>query len=275
MLERSNKAALGLAWSFVSGNFVLTVMAVTLLFVLDFFGRAFFPLGLVLLVVSYILRFAAQSYYAKKLEETVSQEQIADVARRTSLLDLFFGRALQGAALFLGYLATVVLFVALYALIAYVMVGDQLGQPGSYEAMMGEVLVMPMLAWGLIVSVFGYVLVGVYGRMLRSEGFVEITRSLFLLFSPAYWRGCFTRRYFLLVMGWSIIFFVIFVVAFGVRYALMYLFAKLFGSSPVMVLVGVMVVPALLMQFVGYYLSLYTATVSIFADEIVREERGE
>ena len=288
MLRRSNKTALALAKNFFFGNFGLTLLAVAIFALLYMLGNLFLPIGIILIFGMLILFYSALFYYSKQIPTIDSPEQMEEVALSTTLGKLFFDRIAEGTALFLAVLTALAIFSIISYLVLTAMIGseidtlqslaaqlEQSDDPQQIELYFGQLMQLlfsPMLIIFLIGSFFAYVSIGVYGRMLKGEGFLEVYRRYFLLFWPKYWLGTFRWSYFLLVSGWMIIAFLITFVAYILFYIIFLGIGFALQQHPGAMVVLLALIGTLFNQLLSYFIGLYTAAVSIFADDIASGE---
>ncbi len=288
MLQRNNKTALTLAKNFFFGNFGLTLMAIAVFTLLYLVGNLFFPFGIIVIFGMIILFYSAQVYYAKQIFSVHSPEEMEEVALSTTLGRLLFERIAEGIGVFFAVMTTVAVFSIVSYLVLTAMIGsemdtlqslaaqlEQSDDPQQIELYFGQLmqlLLSPMLIIFLIGSFFAYVSIGVYGRMLKGEGFLEVYRRYFLLFWPKYWLGTFRWSYFLLVSGWMIIAFLITFVAYILFYIIFLGIGFALQQHPGAMVVLLALIGTLFNQLLSYFIGLYTAAVSIFADDIASGE---
>jgi len=287
MLQRRNTTALKLAKHFYFGNYSLTLMVVAIFMILNILQSFLGPLGLLFYGAFLILTYSVQVYYASYIPTIRDPEEMEDIARGTALSDLLFSRIAEGAAFFLAFLVINAIFGLFIYLVLTAYVGDDLVElqrisaaletagPEERQALQSrliEIILTPALIVLAVGSFFSYVAIGVWGRMLKAQGFVEAFKRSFLLFWPKYWVKTFKLRYMLLVGGW-ILFILLFLFLTWLAFmAIGFLFAAALHNYPELLAIVMFIFSTLVIHMVMYYLDLYSAGVAVFADDIASGE---
>ena len=258
-MQPANANAFALAWNFFKGNYALNFAALAILIVMNILGMV--PILGVLFIFAYsVLSFAIQIYFGKKMEGVHAPEDMANVAAQTKIRDLFMEYVDVAAGAFLAFLMLGIVFGLLFAIVAGVGAGMmQESVQMQSMGMRGEEQMAMMVASGmgiggfllLLVMLFlAYFFPAVMGRVILSDDFVSGFKNAFLIFSPALWKSCFNKDYFLLILLWSIIIFV----------ALLVIFAL--SATLILLPLGVVI---------AYILALYNAAIYVFAAKLAQE----
>ena len=252
MSHGGNKEALQIASGFFKGNIALSLGAIAILLTIALLKLV--PIIGVVFAFAYpILSFAIQIYVAREVPGLRDPEEMAAVAQRTKLGDLFTRHLDVAAGGFLGFMLILMALLMLFFALFSASVDLQTLQSGNEQAIiaalstsgaLGTILFFLVLAMWL-----GYLMPGVMGEVLLAENFIEAFRKSFLLFSPGFWKRTFTKEYFLLIMIWSVIVFVGAMILSWIAVSIILLPVALIGA---------------------YYLSLYNAVVYVFARESLR-----
>ncbi len=253
MLERSNKTAIAAAWAFFKGNYALNFAAIAILILLNLFGML--PIIGMLFIFAYsIMSMAVQIYFGRALMEVNSLDELSDVAAETRIGELLTSYLQTAAGAFLGFFLIFLLFSLLFGVALSMSVDmDQL-QGG----MMSEMQMVAMMRAGGVVGILFLVLLaflfyfipGVLGEIIKSDDFTEAFKRSFWIFLPSYWKRCFNKDYFLLVLVWSLI---------------------LLGVGIVMIALASSIILLPLVLVVAYIVSLYNAAIYVFAADLAKE----
>jgi hypothetical protein len=214
------RSAMAYAWAAISGNWKNSVLVALALLVLSLL--AMLPLiGVVASVIQGILFYALAYWFVDRVRESDSVEafrtRMAGEEARTILAG-YFG---PGAGFYTGFVVISLIMMALTVLILWLsggfaaievaatqMQADPNASPEQMTAVYAQVMgaSMPALAFMLITSLFfSYVWPLVYGYGLLQKSFVDAFNSVFMLFSPRFWKATFTGRYFVLVSLWMLV----------------------------------------------------------------------
>ena len=258
-MQPTNANAFALAWNFFKGNYVLNFAAIAILIVFNLFGLI--PIIGILFVLAYsILALAVQIYFGKKISHANVPEDMAAIAAETKIRDLFMEHVDIAAGAFLAFLILGIVFGLLFVIVA------GLGAEAVQESLQlqhmnmdinDQMATIAMSGVGiggavlfLLMLFLAYFFPAVMGRVILSEDFVSGFKNAFLIFSPALWKSCFNKDYFLLILLWSIIIFV----------ALLVIFAL--SATLILLPLGVVI---------AYILSLYNAAIYVFAAKLAQE----
>jgi len=292
VLQRSNKTALSMAKHFYFGNYTLTLIAVVIFAILNILSQLLgLVLGLFFSGALLILVYSAYFYFAHYIPTLRDPQEMEDIAQGTTLSDLFFQKIAEGTAAFLGFLTIAAILSVIGYFLALAILGDDLQKVQQIQmelaqaAMAGEnekaaqlveqliSLLMPFFLTVLIIgSFFSYVMMGVWGRVLKGQGFAEPYLRVFLAFWPGYWIKTFKLDYLLLTGGWFLISMLIGFL-YGIVYALIsYLFMAALHNYPLALMAVMVIFSSLLTYMVVYFIGLYTSAVAWFADDIAMGE---
>ncbi len=255
MVKAGNREALQIASNFFKGNIALSLGALAILITIALLKMV--PVvGIVFAFAYPILSFAIQIYVGRAVPELRSPDEMAEVARRTRLGDLFTRHLDIAAGGFLGFFAILMLLSLLFIGLMGLSIDVQTLQSGDAAAVTAAISTpgaLGTLLFFLLLGMWlGYLMPGVMGEVLIAPTFMDAFRRSFLLFSPGFWKRTFTHDYFVLILIWSLIVF---------AGALLFSWIALSIFLLPIALVGI------------YYLSLYNAVVYVFAREALAEKR--
>jgi len=283
-MERSSKTAFLMAWNFYFGNIGLTLAVVGIFTVLVILAQLLGPLGLIFESLMMILLNSVLSYYAHFIPTLGSPEEMEDIARGTTLSDLFFQRIAEGTGIFLAELIIALLFTAFFYLLLYfngaeqiqylmekLMIAAQSGNEKEYEVVFAQIFDMLKVPLGigfLVVLFFSYVALGVFGGALKADGFQQSFLRVFRLFWPKYWLGTFRLSYMLLAGGMILYFFGIGFVFLIAGAVIVFITGIVANFSPLAAAFVSMLLIVVAQNIVGYFGNLFLAGVAVFADDI-------
>ena len=258
MIQASNKEALNIALNFFKGNVALSLAAIAVLLVIALLKEV--PvIGIIFALVYPILSFAIQIYVAREIPRLQRPEEMGTVAQRTKLGELFTRHLDIAAGGFLGFFLILMLLGMLFAGLMSASIDVQTAEQAMQTQNVQEMIVaistggaLGTLFFFLILMMWlGYLMPGVMGEVLLAPTFMDAFRKSFLLFNPRFWKRTFTKEYFILILIWS------FIVFFA---------ATLFSW----IAVSIILLPVALVGV--YFLSLYNATIYVFAQEALSRD---
>ena len=252
-MEKSNKTAMVLAWSFFKGNYALNFAVIAILILLNLLGMI--PIIGMLFILGYsILSLSVQIYFGRGVDRAQKPEDMAELAAQSKIADVLSAYLHVAAGAFLALFAISLVFMALFGML--------IGMSGSMDAMQNgvaaqaqmEVMLGTSGAMGLVLILIAaflfYFFPAVMGRVIRSDTFVDGFKNVLLLFSPTLWKACFNKEYFVLVLIWSLI---------------------LMGVGIVMIALSATIVLLPVVLVIAYLLSLYNAAIYVFAADLAKE----
>ncbi|BCD60191.1 MULTISPECIES: hypothetical protein [unclassified Nitratiruptor] len=254
-MQKNNITAIKAAWNFFKGNYALNFGVLAILIVISLLGAI--PIVGMLFVLAYsILSLSVQIYFGKALLQVKSEEEMAQVAQDSKIGDLLIQHLHVAAGAFLALFLLSLLFMALMMMVM------GMNMHMDMQTMQNGIAVEQEMAagfmangiLGLVILVIGaflfYFFPSVMGEVIRSETFNDGFKKVFLLFNPGYWKRCFNKEYFILILIWSLI--------------LLGVFMLLIPMSMSIILLPLVLV-------IAYLLSLYNAGVYVFASEYAKE----
>ncbi|MRI83027.1 MAG: hypothetical protein C6I00_01275 [Nitratiruptor sp.] len=201
----SNKTALLAAWNFFKGNYGLHFGTIGILVLLNLFGVLLPFVGILFIFAYSIFSLSIQIYFARTILEAGTPQELQEAAAQTRIGPFLTTYLPQASG---GFLALLLLFILLFFLFSGILLASGELQEEMDPARMEEMaqsLTLPVLfLLGALLTLL-YAFPGAMGRLMVSEDFFSAFKAPFTLFTPSLWRGIFNRRYFLLVMGWSLI----------------------------------------------------------------------
>lgn len=249
MKQFGNSEAIDIAFGFFKGNVALSLAAAAVLVIVALLSRI--PIAGVIFAFGYtILSLEIQVYVARHIPDDNNSDEIDEIAEKTRLGD-FLSRYLDVAAGgFIGFFLITLLLVLLFAMVldGFSGIGNTATMLQSMLSVVGGTLALLLL---LLLFWFGYLLPGVTGEVLMSDGFGPAFKASLLFFSPRFWKRTLNKHYFVLVAIWSVIvFFAALILGF---------FFQIIWLLPIG-LIG------------AYFLSLYNAALYRFARERLSSE---
>ena len=255
MIHPSNKTAINLAINFFKGNYALSFAAIAILFVISLLN--FIPIIGIFFLISYaIFSLSIQIYFAKAIEEIENEEDMEDIAASTKIgefLNKYFSTAAGGFSglLIIGILLSIFIGILLAAFGSTSISIEQM--QGMNEEQIAMILAstysIPVLIISLLIGFLFYIFPGVMGYIMSSNDFNEAFKNSFLLLNPKFWSRTFNKKYFLLILFWSIIITIATIL--------------LFFLSATVILIPIVII-------LGYLLSLYNAAIYIFSKELLK-----
>jgi len=288
MLERSNKTAFLLAWHFVAGNKWLHFRVVLFFLLLIVAGGVVTavttPFAIILfLAVIQIFVFGADYYFAQKIRQVSSPQQMRDLAGSTKFSQLLFGHMAEGSALTLAMGIFWLLYLAMIWAILSAAVGPsvQILLIDPFTATFAAGAYGLFVLCLLVTALFLYGVVGAYGCALRAGGgFGPTFKSAMRLFAPSFWRSILNKEYFRLVAGWELVLFGLLAVGRVLKFLLFVILAAPVAAKGLSVtdpeavvtfsaaLLLTEAVATLVRTVVRYFVSYYSTAVAVFAGEL-------
>jgi hypothetical protein len=252
MIQGGNKEAIAIASHFFKGNVSLSLAAIGILIAVALF-KLIPIVGIVFAFAYPILSFAIQIYVARAVPELRRPEEMAEVANRTKLSDLFTRHIDIAAGGFLGFFLILMLFSVLGMGLLSTSVNVQTLNTQNVQEFVAAISTSGTLGSLLFLLLLGmwlgYLMPGVMGEVILAESFNDAFKKSFLLLSPSFWKRTLNGKYFILIMIWSVI---------------VFLGAMLFSW----IAVSILLLPVALVGI--YFLSLYNAVVYVFAREYLK-----
>ncbi len=253
MLPKTNKSALDAAWRFFKGNYALNFGVIAILIVCNLLGML--PIiGLLFIFAYQILSLAVQVYFGRVVMEATSLEEVEERATQARIGDLLTNYLQTAAGAFLAFFLIALVFFFLMGLVISTSVDfEQLENGAMMQAqMMGMLSASGFM--GLLIMLTGmylfYFFPAVLGEVIKTDDFNAAFKKVFLLFSPTFWKRCFNKEYFVLILIWSLI---------------------VFGIGIILVLLASSIILLPLVLVGAYLLSLYNAAIYVFAAELAQE----
>ncbi|GEM_PF-3268326 len=219
-----HKLAFRLAWEFVKNNALTSLFALAIMILIQFLS--YLP------IVGFLASFAymtviqsMQIYFARTTEESYDPQEPAERAlllykERVSgaTLSALFGKYIKEAVgSVFGYLIIFFLVSILFSLLLVSSGGSVGVTVGASPAMIAEEIeisaLWPAFLILALISFLGYLLPAVQGEIIQSDSMQEAFKKSFLLLNPVFWKKTFCKRYFVLIMWWSLVVILIFAVA--------------------------------------------------------------
>ena len=252
-MEKSNKTAIALAWNFFKGNYALNFAVIAILILLNLLGMI--PIVGMLFILAYsILSLSVQIYFGRGVDKVQRPEDMAEFAARSKIGEVLSSYLHVATGAFLALFAISLVFMALFGMAVEMSGGMEAMHNGvAVQAQMEAVLIKSGIVGAiflLIAAFLFYFFPAVMGKVIRSDTFIDGFKNIFLLFSPALWKACFNKEYFILVLIWSLI---------------------LMGIGIVMILFSATIILLPVVLVIAYLLSLYNAAIYVFAADLAKE----
>ncbi len=255
MLEKNNRTAMKLAWSFFKGNYALNFATIAILIVLTLLG-AIPLLGIIFVFAYSIVSLSVQIFYGRLVPSVESVEEMESVAKDIKIGD-FLSRYIHVAAGgFLALFFISIVFMMLFGIVVKMGGGasiEHIGGGVMTQAQMVSMMAMvsvPSLIILLVGAFLFYFFPAVMGKVILSEDFASAFKTVFYLFNPNLWKQTFNKEYFILVFIWSLI---------------------LIGVGIVMVVLSASLVLIPVVLIIAYLVSLYNSGVYVFSVDLLKE----
>ncbi|WP_457564319.1 hypothetical protein [Caminibacter sp.] len=247
-MKKSNATALKFAGVFFSSNLALNFLTIGVVVLLALISLV--PvIGIISGILLSFVVYSYQVYLGKNISGLNSEEEVVKFAKETKLGDFLFKYFNVAAGIWVGSLIVfgVIGFIFFVLGLAPLIHDYQMYKYTGNMYLSSSVIVVNLF-FLLIYGFLFYVFPGVVGEAMKTETFADSLKKMFLLINPKFWVKTFNVKYFLLILGWSII------VTIGV----------IIGEVTLLFLIGFLIL---------YYLSLYSAIIFIFSAELLEEKR--
>jgi len=251
------KQAYSLAWRFFSKNKLVSFLAMAVIFGL--YILSVIPLlGFFIAIVAGIALFSVQTFVAKTLISSNSDEEYDEKVQGAVLKDLLTRHLNVASGGFLGFFVIEIimivimftLFVLSVGLESLMQLSDQTMTPEQqmqiFQSMGGIGLIFVLVAMFL-----AYIYPLALAKVYASEDFGEAFAAIFTMFSPTVWKASLNVQYFLMIT-------MLHVTAIG-------MFILMIISAMTIVLMPIAL-------FMAYLFILYATTTAVLAREIVFDE---
>ena len=200
------KQAYSLAWRFFSKNKLASFLAMAVIFGL--YMLSVIPLlGMFIAIAAGIALFSVQTYVAKTLISSASDEEYDEKVQGTTVKELLTQHLGIASGGFLGFIVIeIIMMVVMFTLLALTIgietltqLSDQTMTPEQQMQIFQSVGVIGLL-FMLVIMFLAYIYPLVLGKVYTSQNFGEAFTSIFTMFSPAVWKASFNGQYFFMIM---------------------------------------------------------------------------
>jgi hypothetical protein len=254
------KQAYSLAWRFFNKNKLASFLAMAIIFGL--YMLSIIPLlGMFIAIAAGISLFSLQTYVAKTLISSKSDEEYDEKVQNSTVKEMlteYLGIASGG---FLGFVVIeIIMLVVMFTLLtlsigieSLTQFSDQTMTPEQQMQILQSVGVVGLI-FMLVVMFLAYIYPLVLGKVYTSENFGEAFSAIFTMFSPTVWKASLNGQYFFMIM-----------------------MLHLTGIGMVIVMaISMMTIVLIPLAFiVAYLFILYATTTAVLAREIVFENDTE
>lgn len=251
------KQAYSLAWRFFTYNKAASFIAMAAVFGLYMFSLI--PiLGLLISIAAGIFLFSVQTYVAKTLISSESDEEYNEKVQATGAKELLTKHLGIASGGFLGFVVVeIIMLVVMFTMFAMSVglealtsLNDQNMPPERQMEIFQSIGIVGIVVM-VIIMFLAYIYPIVLGKVYTSDNFGEAFASIFTMFSPSVWKASFNGQYFLMI-------------------TMLHLTAVAMIIVMMLSIMTIVLIP--LAMFVAYLFILYVTTTAVLSREIVLGE---
>lgn len=255
MILKNNKTALNLAITFFKGNYLLSFLTIGVMIILNILG--YLPIIGIFFIFAYtVLNLSIQIYFGQIVNSIQNIDEIKQIVSEIKLLDFLTKFLAQAIGGFLGLIFIALILFILFFILIIIFGGaniesfqfmQQFNQQEMTFAMV-KIYFIPSLIILLIAGFLLYIFPAVMGEIILSKDFNDAFKKALLLLKPSFWKKCFNKNYFLLIIVWSFIFFGL------------YILSLIFSLTIILLPVALVIL---------YILALYNSAIYLFAKKLM------
>lgn len=247
------KQAYSLAWRFFRKNILVSILAI--LVITGLYVLSMIPiLGLVLSLVAGIALFSVQTYVAKTLMQSKSDEEFDEMVANTKTSELLTKYMAVGSGGVLGFLVIEIAAVIVLVTMVIFTIGLDVLTSLSDGTMSPDQKMQTLYSIGIVgivfmivAMLFAYVYPLVVGKVYATNDFKSAFKAMFSMFSPSVWKASLNGQYFFMIL-------------------VLHLSAFLMVILMIITMSTIILAPLALL--VVYLFILYSTTTAVIAKEI-------
>lgn len=199
------KQAYSLAWRFFNKNKLTSFLAMAVIFGL--YTLSLIPLlGLFIAMAAGIALFSLQTFVAKTLISSKSDEEYDEKVQGMKLKELLTQHLGIASGGFLGFVVIeIIMIVVMFTLFALTVgletltqLNDKTMTPEQQMQIFQSVGIVGLL-FIFVIMFFAYIYPLVLAKVYTSENFGEAFSAIFTMFSPTVWKASFNAQYFVMI----------------------------------------------------------------------------